>query len=67
MFLERRKLLHVLYNSLRDPSHVLVDKTVVSVLQNKGDIGAVEVQDGSTYRGDLIVGADGVHTRSYSA
>ncbi|KAK1148538.1 hypothetical protein N8T08_009544 [Aspergillus melleus] len=62
-FLERRKLLQILYGSLRDQSRVLVDKTVISVQQNEDDTGVVKVQDGSIYRGDLIVGADGVHSR----
>ena len=36
---------------------------MTSVQQNEDDIGIVKVQDGSIYRGDLIVGADGVHSR----
>ncbi|KAI9042944.1 FAD-dependent monooxygenase spyC [Aspergillus affinis] len=62
-FLERRRLLQSLYSSLRDQSRVLVDRTVVSVQQNEGDISVVRVEDGSIYRGDLVVGADGVHSR----
>ncbi|KAL2867450.1 FAD-dependent monooxygenase spyC [Aspergillus lucknowensis] len=63
-FLERRKLLQVLYNALPDTSKVLVGKTVVSVEQTATDAAvAVHTVDGSVYHGDLVVGADGVHSR----
>ncbi|KAL2860081.1 hypothetical protein BJX68DRAFT_251884 [Aspergillus pseudodeflectus] len=64
-FLERRVLLDILYTSLPDPSRVLVGKSVVSVEQeHDGRNGMiVQAQDGSTYHGDLVVGADGVHSR----
>jgi FAD dependent monooxygenase len=53
----------VLYNSLQEASRVLVDKTVVSVEQDENNSVAVRVQDGCVYWGDLVVGADGVHSR----
>ncbi|KAJ0414741.1 hypothetical protein BJY00DRAFT_305362 [Aspergillus carlsbadensis] len=64
-FLERRKLLDILYTSLPDHSRVLVGKGVVSVEQeHDGPNGmTVRTHDGSTYHGDLVVGADGVHSR----
>ncbi|KAL2847542.1 hypothetical protein BJY01DRAFT_234224 [Aspergillus pseudoustus] len=64
-FLERRKLLDILYTSLPDTSRVLVEKSVVSVEQDPdGSTGMiVRTDDGSTYHGDLVVGADGVHSR----
>jgi FAD dependent monooxygenase len=62
-FLERRKLLKVLYDALPKPSRVQVDKKVVSVEQDETNKVTVRVQDGCFYRGDLVVGADGVHSR----
>ncbi|KAL2820628.1 hypothetical protein BJX63DRAFT_444182 [Aspergillus granulosus] len=63
-FLERRKLLQILYNSLPDTSKVFVGKTVVSVEQTAANnTVAVHTDDGSVYEGDLVVGADGVHSR----
>jgi 2-polyprenyl-6-methoxyphenol hydroxylase-like FAD-dependent oxidoreductase len=64
-FLERRVLLDILYTSLPDPSRVLVGKSVVSVEQeHDGSNGmTVRTHDGSSYHGDLVVGADGVHSR----
>ncbi|KAL3477319.1 hypothetical protein BJX99DRAFT_269911 [Aspergillus californicus] len=63
-FLERRKLLQILFHSLPDASRVLVGQTVVSVEQDTaGNSIAVRTKDGSLHRGDLVVGADGVHSR----
>ncbi|KAL5044355.1 hypothetical protein BDW71DRAFT_199042 [Aspergillus fruticulosus] len=64
-FLERRKLLDILYTSLPDTSRVLVEKSVVSVEQEHDgrNCMAVRTHDGSIYHGDLVVGADGVHSR----
>ncbi|KAL5339003.1 hypothetical protein BJX70DRAFT_408457 [Aspergillus crustosus] len=63
-FLERRKLLEILYRSLPDTSKVFVGKTVVSVEQETGGrTVSVQTQDGAVYHGNLVVGADGVHSR----
>ncbi|KAL4760327.1 FAD-dependent oxidoreductase [Aspergillus foveolatus] len=64
-FLERRKLLDILYTSLPDTSRVLVEKRVVSVEQEYDGRNSmiVRTHDGSIYHGDLVVGADGVHSR----
>lgn len=63
-FLERRKMLEVLYNSLPDRSRVLVKKRVVRVEDNDCTSGMiVRTQDGCFYKGDLVVGADGVHSK----
>ncbi|KAL4863118.1 hypothetical protein BDV12DRAFT_206763 [Aspergillus spectabilis] len=62
-FLERRKLLQILYQSLPNTSRVLVGKTMVSVEQNGDSTVTVRTKDGSVYHGDLVVGADGVHSR----
>ncbi|OJI96505.1 hypothetical protein ASPVEDRAFT_872267 [Aspergillus versicolor CBS 583.65] len=63
-FLERRKLLQILYWSLPDTSRVHVGKTVVAVDHIWGDSGmAVRTRDGATFYGDIVVGADGVHSR----
>ncbi|KAL4881328.1 hypothetical protein BJY04DRAFT_227936 [Aspergillus karnatakaensis] len=63
IFLERQRLLEILYQSLPDSSRILVGKSVVSVDQERGGNGvSVQTQDGSTYNGNLVVGADGVHS-----
>jgi hypothetical protein len=61
-FLERQKLLEILYQTYPDPSKIIVDQKVLEVklLENKS---CVVTKDGSMYMGDLLVGADGVHSR----
>ncbi|KAL4918466.1 hypothetical protein BDW62DRAFT_200844 [Aspergillus aurantiobrunneus] len=61
-FLERQKMLEVLYGHLPDPSRVLVGSAVVSVDQDDAGQASVCTGDGSIYKGDLVVGADGVHS-----
>ncbi|KAK6215655.1 FAD binding domain-containing protein [Colletotrichum tabaci] len=68
-FLERRRLLEVLYNALPDKSKVLVNKTVSDIEQcEDGKSAGVKVRtaDGDVYEGDIVVGADGVHSRTRS-
>ncbi|KAM7200786.1 hypothetical protein V8F33_003717 [Rhypophila sp. PSN 637] len=60
-FLERRKTLQILYNSLPDKSKVFTGKKVVSVDSNE-KVAKVRCADGTEYTGDLIAGADGVHS-----
>lgn len=62
-FLERRRMLRVLYDTLQDSSRVLVDKAVISVESEDLDLMTVITRDGSVYHGNLVVGADGVHSR----
>ncbi|RLL95502.1 hypothetical protein CFD26_100774 [Aspergillus turcosus] len=62
-FLERRRMLRVLYDTLPDSSRVLVDKAVISVEREDSDLMRVTTRDGSVYHGNLVVGADGVHSR----
>jgi FAD dependent monooxygenase len=62
-FLERQKLLQILYDSLPDTSKVLTDKTVISVDCSTGARCIVRTEEGGVYQGDLVVGADGVHSQ----
>lgn len=62
VLVERRNLLKVLYNSLPDQSRVQLGKKVVSLNHHDGQV-TVTVDDGSVHEGDLVVGADGVHSR----
>jgi 2-polyprenyl-6-methoxyphenol hydroxylase-like FAD-dependent oxidoreductase len=53
--------IEVFYEKLKDKSKVLVDKRVVSVTPLANGV-QVTTKDGSTYTGDILVGADGVHS-----
>ncbi|KAF6789053.1 FAD binding domain-containing protein [Colletotrichum sojae] len=62
-FLERRRLLEVLYDALPDKNKVLVDRNVSDIEQHDEGV-RVRTTDGQVYEGDLVVGADGVHSRT---
>jgi 2-polyprenyl-6-methoxyphenol hydroxylase-like FAD-dependent oxidoreductase len=62
-FLGRRELLQILYQSLPEKSNVFVDSTVVRVDYQEDNSVLVYTHDGRYYQGDLVVGADGVHSR----
>lgn len=66
-FLERRRLLEILYNALPDKTKVKVNKTVSDIEQySEGGKYSVRIRtlDGDVYEGDLVVGADGVHSQT---
>lgn len=59
--LRRDDLLSTLYDALKDRSKVLLKRRVIAIQQCDSGVSAV-TQDGNTYRGDIVVGADGVHS-----
>lgn len=61
MFLDRQMVLQVLYSNLRDESKVLPSKRVGKVEMDDQGV-RVTTKDGSIYTGDILVGADGVHS-----
>lgn len=60
-FLDRQMVLRVLYDNIRDKQKVLTGKHVQHV-QMKKDGVVVQTADGSSYEGDILVGADGIHS-----
>ena len=52
-----------LYEQLEDKSRILLKKKVVEI-KHVGDEVVVSCQDGSDFRGDLVIGADGIHSRT---
>ncbi|KAF4439871.1 Zeaxanthin epoxidase chloroplastic [Fusarium acutatum] len=61
VFLDRQMLLKVLYNSIKDKSKILTNKRVVMTELVNGGVHAV-TSDGTSIAGDILVGADGVHS-----
>ncbi|KAK5207798.1 hypothetical protein LTR72_007405 [Exophiala xenobiotica] len=60
-FLDRQMVLQVLYDNIRDKTKVLTRKRVQNVeLLEDGVV--VNTTDGSSYKGDILVGADGIHS-----
>ncbi|GME28065.1 FAD binding domain-containing protein [Neofusicoccum parvum] len=62
IFVHRQMIVQKLYENLKDKSKVLVNKKVVEVGQT-GSTVTVKTEDGSSYKGDMLVGADGVHSK----
>jgi 2-polyprenyl-6-methoxyphenol hydroxylase-like FAD-dependent oxidoreductase len=51
----------ILYDNIRDKSKVLTSKSVSKITQSAGGVEVVTA-DGETYTGDILVGADGIHS-----
>lgn len=61
MLLERRGYLEVLWENLPDKPKVLFNKKVTDIVEDDNGI-EVFLGDGTSERGDIVVGADGVHS-----
>ncbi|KAF7549510.1 hypothetical protein G7Z17_g6330 [Cylindrodendrum hubeiense] len=60
-FLDRQMVIQVLYDNVRDKSKVLTNKRVQRVSMTDDGV-VVKTSDGSSYKGDILVGADGIHS-----
>ncbi|CAI7650768.1 unnamed protein product [Penicillium glandicola] len=60
--LDRQKILEILFENYPDKSKIITNKRV-SEVRLSGDSASVVTEDGSVFQGDLIVGADGIHSR----
>jgi 2-polyprenyl-6-methoxyphenol hydroxylase-like FAD-dependent oxidoreductase len=56
-------LLRVLYETLKDPSKVLANKGLADIQHDANGVTAI-CEDGTTYSGDLLAGADGVFSKT---
>ncbi|CAG9972556.1 unnamed protein product [Clonostachys byssicola] len=62
IFIDRRSLLEILFDNLKHKDRVHLRKKVANV--DMGEHGVqVTTADGETFEGDILVGADGVHSR----
>ncbi|KAJ6489681.1 FAD binding domain-containing protein [Mycena vitilis] len=61
IFIDRQMAIEVFHENLKNKSKVLVNKRVVNVQPVANGV-QVTTQDGSIYSGDILVGADGVHS-----
>lgn len=59
--LERRAFLEVMYETLPDKSKIQFSKKITSFTESEEGI-EVNFADGTCERGDIVVGADGVHS-----
>lgn len=61
-FFDRQQLIQALYDNLKDKSKVHTCCEVVKV-ENLDSEVTVKTKDGSEFTGNIVVGADGVHSR----
>jgi|SRR5690242_8060451 len=54
-------IIQILYDNLRDKSKVLTSKGVTEIKQSTGRVKVVTA-DGESFHGDILVGADGIHS-----
>jgi 2-polyprenyl-6-methoxyphenol hydroxylase-like FAD-dependent oxidoreductase len=59
--MDRQQVIQGLWDNLRDRSKVHTSCGVVKVVCHADGV-AVETVDGSVFHGDIVVGADGVHS-----
>ncbi|OGM51014.1 putative monooxygenase [Aspergillus bombycis] len=62
LWMDRKALLEVLYSRISDKSKVLTQKRVATVHHTENSV-EVTTTDGSRYSSDILVGADGTHSR----
>ena len=62
---ERQNLLRVLYENLKDRSKILVSKDLASIKHEATGVTAI-CADGSSFSGDILIGADGVFSKTRS-
>ncbi|KAK1710565.1 hypothetical protein CaCOL14_004516 [Colletotrichum acutatum] len=61
IFIDRQMLLQVLYDNLKNKDKVIPEKRVEKVELLEEGVH-VHTKDGSVYEGDIVVGADGIHS-----
>ncbi|KAL4816218.1 hypothetical protein BDW67DRAFT_185042 [Aspergillus spinulosporus] len=61
IFIDRQMVIQVLFDSLRYKNRVLTNKRVNHVEHGENKV-YVHTQDGFVYSGDIVVGADGIHS-----
>lgn len=61
-FLDRQKMLEILYENYPDRRSIRLGEKVTKI-ESCGNSVIVRTSKGSAYRGHLIVGADGVHSK----
>jgi 2-polyprenyl-6-methoxyphenol hydroxylase-like FAD-dependent oxidoreductase len=61
MLFERMKLIEMLYEQLPNKSKVKTSKSVITIEQDDTEVKVV-LEDGTCETGDVVIGADGVHS-----
>lgn len=54
-------VLQILYENIKDKTKILPNKRVIKVQLEQGGVQAF-TGDGHIYKGDILIGADGIHS-----
>ncbi|KAK0652570.1 hypothetical protein B0T16DRAFT_346949 [Cercophora newfieldiana] len=65
-FGDRQALLQIMYDGIEDKKKILRNKKVVDVVHSDNGV-TVKCEDGTTYQGDVLLGADGVYSKTRQA
>jgi hypothetical protein len=60
---ERQMFLNSLYEQLEDREKVLLNKKVMAIVHER-DCVRVKCADGTEFEGSIVIGADGIHSRT---
>lgn len=61
IFMKRQDCLRILYEHVKNKDKILTGKRVVEVVTATNGV-MVKTGDGETFTGDILVGADGIHS-----
>jgi 2-polyprenyl-6-methoxyphenol hydroxylase-like FAD-dependent oxidoreductase len=61
IFIDRQMLMQVLARNVKRKNQILVGKRVTEVIPSADGV-TVKTKDGDSYTGDILVGADGIHS-----
>jgi 2-polyprenyl-6-methoxyphenol hydroxylase-like FAD-dependent oxidoreductase len=62
LFFDRREFLKVLYEQIQYRDRIHLEKRVQRIEQSSEGV-TVYTQDGTIYQGDVLIGADGIHSK----
>ncbi|KAK3349693.1 FAD binding domain protein [Lasiosphaeria hispida] len=62
-FGDRQALLQILFDGLKDKSKVLLNKNIADIKHSPGRVTA-HCEDGTSYEGDILAGADGIYSKT---
>lgn len=61
IFIDRQQLVQILYDNLKDKSRVLPSHAIADIRRYDGGV-EVSTANGSKFTGEILVGADGIHS-----
>lgn len=63
---ERKNFLRSLYDQIKDKSSIKLSKKVVEIIHEQDGV-TIKCADGIEFRGDIVIGGDGIHSKTRQA